>query len=73
MRAGRDVAKGEALNWHYGDKGNFEFLKLYGFILTDGSQLKRYYGHLDMSELGGGNDQMTKVKKQILKLERIAY
>ena len=72
VRVGRDIAKGEALNWDYGDKGNFEFLKLYGFVLTDGSQLKSYSGHLDLSELGG-NVQLAKVKRQILKRERMAY
>ena len=72
VRVGRDVAKGEALNWHYGDKGNFEFLKLYGFVLSDRSQLKSYSSHLDLFELVG-DVQLVKVKRQILKRESMAY
>ena len=37
ISAKMDIKKGEQLNWHYGDKGNHEFLRNYGFLLTDGT------------------------------------
>ena len=37
--ANKNVAKGQQINWHYGNKGNHEFLKNYGFVLNDKSQL----------------------------------
>ena len=43
VTARSDIAKGDQLFWHYGNKGNFEFLKLYGFVLTDGTQPLTYY------------------------------
>ena len=36
------MPKGEEVNWHYGRKGNIEFLTLYGFVCTDGSQPKSF-------------------------------
>ena len=38
IRAITDVPKGQQVNWNYGNKGNYEFLKRYGFVLTDGTQ-----------------------------------
>lgn len=60
------------MNWHYGDKGNFEFLKLYGFILTDDSQPKSYSNYLDVTE-SGDDVQLAKVKRQIFKKKRMPF
>ena len=37
-----NVAKGEQLHWHYGNKGNHKFLKNYGFVLNDDTQKNQF-------------------------------
>ena len=50
IRAIKNIRKGEQIFWHYTDKGNYEFLKLYGFVLTDGTQPKSYKFFVDMKK-----------------------
>ena len=60
-----NVMKGEPLNWNYGDKGNYELLKMYGFVMTDGTQPMTTVIYVDLSDLGEP-EELHKLKTKML-------
>ena len=71
IRAIKDIRKGEQIFWNYTDKGNYEFLKLYGFILLDGTQPKSYKFFVDLkkpesSEPPTLSQELDDMKKELL-------
>ena len=70
IRAIKNISRGKQIFWNYGDKGNYEFLKLYGFILVDGTQPKKYRFFVDLekpwqAEPSNTPQELQNVKKEL--------
>ena len=69
IRAIKNISKGEQIFWNYGDKGNYEFLKLYGFILVDGTQPKSFKFFVDLEKLWQAEPSNTPQELEDVKKE----
>ena len=61
-----DIPKGQEVFWNYGNKGNIEFLVLYGFVCSDGSQEKSAV--LTYTPNFDPNNKLDAVKREIFKM-----